>query len=475
MPRNMPPSSLCSYSFILAFSLVLGGACQSPDDAPDGAEVSDSADQAGDDADDDAGDSLDEATSAGPSSADAGDSADDDAGSGAGDDTSDESGDSGDDTGDSGDDTGDSGDDAGVLDLPTPAFNYSPELPAHYRVPLVHEYDNTSVDNPITDAGATLGRVLFYDTALSANETVACASCHQQELGFADDAAFSEGFAGGLTGRNSMGLADARWYASGRFFWDERAATLEEQVLGPIQNEVEMGLTLGELVTRVGERGYYRDLFAAAFGDEEVTSDRISRALAQFVRAMSAHRSRFDVGLASVDSIAAPFPNFTQAENQGKAIFLGPQGACGACHLPGPPPGPPPNQSFANEAIFSPIEPLNNGLDAGPVESDNGVGDVTGDPQDNGLFKSHSLRNIAVTGPYMHDGRFATLAEVVDHYDHGVQAHPNLDPRLRGPNQQPRVLNLSPGEKAALVAFLGTLTDDELLTDPRFADPFIRE
>lgn len=434
----------CTHSLALALTLVLG-ACQSAEDTPDpddtttantGAESS-SADEVTSDPDD--GD--DESTAS-------------------------------DDSTTASDDTTTT--DPGLLDLPTPPFNYNPDLPAHYRSPQVHEYDNTPQDNPVTDAGATLGRVLFYDTALSANQTIACAACHRQELGFADDVALSEGFAGGLTGRNSMGLADARWYASGRFFWDERAATLEEQVLGPIQNEVEMGLTLDELIARVGDRAYYDDLFIAAFGDAEVTSDRIARALAQFVRAMSAHRTRFDAGLAMVDSIAADFPNFTQAENQGKALFLGPRGACGACHLPGPPPGPPgPNQNFANQAIFSPIEPLNNGLDAGPSESDNGVGDVSGDPHDNGLFKSHSLRNVAITGPYMHDGRFETLAEVVDHYDSGVKPHPNLDPRLRGPDQQPRQLNLNPGEKAALIAFLGTLTDEALRSDPRFADPFV--
>jgi cytochrome c peroxidase len=361
---------------------------------------------------------------------------------------------------------------AQVLDLPATPYNYAdPELPAHYRTPLVREFDNTPADNAITDAGATLGRVLFYDTALSKNETKSCGSCHQQAFGFSDPEAFSEGFAGGRTGRNSMGLADARWYPSGRFFWDERAATLEEQVLGPIQNEVEMGLTLAELVERVEGREYYSELFAAAFGDEAVTSDRIARALAQFVRAMAAHRTRFDAGLVAAGGPGEPFPGFTAAENLGKQLFFSPRTACAACHVAGPPPGP--NGMPANLAIFQPIEPLNNGLEAGPV-ADDGVGDISGDPADDGLFKSSSLRNAAVTAPYMHDGRFATLAEVVDHYDSGVKAHPNLDPRLRGPGGLPRRLNLTGEEKAALVAFLGTLTDDALLTDPRFGDPFVR-
>lgn len=456
----MPIATPTSQSLVLALSLAFGGACQLEDDAPD-------SDAAGNPADDD---DADDTTNATTDDDVTGDPHDDSSSSAAADDDS--SGDPND--SDDPSDPSDTSDTAGVLDLPTPPFNYAdPDLPAHYRTPFVHGLDNTPNQNPVTDAGATLGRVLFYDTALSANGSVACASCHQQELGFSDDAAFSRGFDGGLTGRNSMGLADARWYDSGRFFWDERAATLEEQVLGPIQNEVEMGLTLDELIARVGDRAYYRGLFTAAYGDDAVTSDRIARALAQFVRAMTAHRARFDEGMAQVDSIADDFPNFTPAENLGKAIFLGPRGGCGACHLPGPPPGPPPNQNFANEAIFQPTLPLNNGLDAGPTESDNGVGDITGDPHDDGLFKSPSLRNIAVTGPYMHDGRLATLADVVDHYDHGVQPHPNLDPRLRGPGPQPRKLNLTPDEKSALVAFLGTLTDEALLSDPRFSDPFV--
>ena len=375
-------------------------------------------------------------------------------------------------TGAVGSSTGDDEDGDG-LDLPATPYNYAnPELPAHFLTPPVRGLDNTPQDNPITDHGATLGRVLFYDTALSRNETVACGTCHQQAAGFSDTTQLSEGFAGGLTGRNSMGLSESRWYATGRFFWDERAATLEEQVLGPIQNEVEMGLTLTELVERVSTRPYYRDLFIAAFGDDAVTTERIARALAQFVRAMASYRSRFDEGLAAAGSIRSQFANFTAEENLGKDLFLQPRTACVACHLGGPPPLP--GQDFANQAIFLPLEPLNNGLDAGPVEDDNGVGDITGDPADDGRFKSSSLRNIAVTGPYMHDGRFATLAEVIDHYDSGVKPHPNLDPRLRGPNQQPRRMNLTPAEKGALVAFLGTLTDEALLADPKFSDPFVR-
>ena len=352
-----------------------------------------------------------------------------------------------------------------ALDLPFPPFNYAdPNLPPHFAVQAVQAQDNTPPDNPVTDDGATLGRVLFHDTALSANDTIACASCHIQSLGFTDDAQFSVGFEGGETGRNSMSIANAGYYASGRFFWDERAATLEEQVLMPIQDEVEMGLTLDELVDNVSAQPYYPELFERAFGDPDVTSDRIARALAQYVRAIVSYRSRYDEGLVAAGSVADDFPNFTAEENLGKALFMGPQGNCGICHLatlgPPPPPGTPP----ANQAVFMLTEPANNGLDA-ETSADEGAGA--------GAFKSPSLRNVALSGPYMHDGRFESLEEVVEHYVSGVQDHPDLDPRLRqGAGQPPQQLGLSAGDSAALVAFLHTLTDEAVLEDPKYADPF---
>ncbi len=376
----------------------------------------------------------------------------------------------GDGDGDSGD--GDS-DSHSPIELPDSLYNYAnPDLPAHFRTAAVEALDNTPNNNPVTDAGATLGRVLFYDTALSQNETISCASCHEQSTGFSDTLDLSEGFEGGLTGRNSMGLSNSRYYAPGHFFWDERAATLEEQVLMPIQDSVEMGLTLEELVARVSERGYYGPLFADAFGDEQVTSDRISRALAQFVRAMVSYQSRFDQGLEQAGDVLAPFANFSDVENQGKALFLGGQARCGVCHLVNAPPQPGQPPALNNQAIFMFDRPSNNGLDAN-TSDDEGVGAVTGNPQQSGQFKIPSLRNITLTGPYMHDGRFETLAEVLDHYNTGIENHPNLDPVLRGPDNQPVQLNLDPGQLAAIEAFLGTLTDDALLTDPKFSDPFV--
>jgi cytochrome c peroxidase len=366
--------------------------------------------------------------------------------------------------------------------LPAKMLSYAAKLPATFQTPVVHSYDDTPADNPTTDAGATLGRVLFYDRRLSVNGKVACASCHQQEHGFSDSRAKSLGFDGQETTRHSMPVLDTRFYRRGKFFWDERAALLEEQVLGPIQSDVEMGMKLDVLESRLGQTAYYAPLFEAAFGDDAVTSDRVAKALAQFLRSMVSYQSRWDAAMAQVDSIAGDLPGFSTAENRGKQIFFGQhdkstRGLCGTCHLmqnelafapPGAPQPPAPNA-----AIFYMIAPVNNGL---PDNADKGVGAITGVAKDDGRFKSPSLRNVGLRPPYMHDGRFATLAEVVEHYNSGIAADPNLDPALRqgAPNGPPMKLGLSEDDKAALVAFLGTLSDGSLATDERLSNPFPR-
>ena len=346
---------------------------------------------------------------------------------------------------------------AEALGLPATPFNYAtPTLPAGYLNPQVAGQNNTPPNNVVTDAGSTLGRALFYDRRLSTNGTVSCSSCHQPQAGFSDPRKFSVGFNGGLTGRNSMGLSNARYYQRGRFFWDERAATLEDQVLQPIQNAVEMGMTLPALVARLSAEPFYTNLFAKTFGTTNVTTNRISRALAQFIRSMVSTQTKYDVGAAS------GFVNFTAQENLGRQIFVGQVGnaTCAGCHT---------TDTFSAPNIF------NNGLEFPLV--DRGVGAITGRAQDEGLFKTPSLRNIALTAPYMHDGRFATLEDVVEFYNSSVVDNPNLGPALRNPpGQGPpgsiRRLNLTVQQKAALVAFLRTLTDTALVTDPKFSDPF---
>lgn len=359
--------------------------------------------------------------------------------------------------------------------LPAQLLDYSHDLPAHFETPLIDAVDNTPGDNPITNAGATLGRVLFWDRQLSQNRTVACGSCHDPATGFSDTAVLSEGFAGDLTRRNSMPLANLRWYERGAMFWDERADTLEDQVLMPIQDSAEMGMTLDEVVARVSATDYYAPMFEAAFGDDDVSSERISMALSQFVRSIASYSSAWDQGVTLVGGdVAQDLPNFSAQENRGKDLFFG-QGRCGTCHMPGnpimpPPGGQPPPTGVGNLALWFVDEPVNNGL---IDPSDGGLGETTGLAQDDGKFKSPSLRNVALTGPYMHDGRFDTLAEVVEHYNDGIEAHPNLDPRLRDPqNGAPIRLNLDQADRAALVAFMGTLTDTTLATDPRWSDPY---
>jgi cytochrome c peroxidase len=337
--------------------------------------------------------------------------------------------------------------------LPSLGFAYSDAdvpLPLHFVGPgapggSVIGTDNTPLTNQTTNTGAALGRVLFYDTRLSGNDRESCSSCHQQQFAFGDTARLSRGFDGGSTKRHAMGLANARFYQRGHFFWDERAATLEAQVLMPIQDGTEMGMTLPHLVTKLSATPFYASLFQAAFGSSEITSDRISRALAQFVRSMTSAQSKFDRAFAG----AGP-PNFagvlTPDEALGQQLFVG-RGGCAACHA---------TAAQVSDDIH------NNGLDATPT--DTGAGGAR--------FKAPSLRNIAVRPPYMHDGRFTTLDEVVAHYDNGVQNSPNLDRRLRGPNGQPQRLGLSVAERAALVAYMRTLTDSTFLTAAKYSDPF---
>ena len=359
------------------------------------------------------------------------------------------------------------------INLPNTPFNYEAiDFPSDVMNNL-SEMDNMPLDNPTTDEGATLGRVLFYDVDLSLNRTVSCASCHIQKFSFADTARFSTGFNGELGFRNSMGLVHARFQKDSAFFWDNRASSLEMQTLMPIQSPIEMGLNLDSLVVRVASKSFYPPLFERAFGSADVTTDNISKALAQFVRSMNTFGSKFRTGVNTTigNPSTTPFANFTAQENLGKDLFMDIfRGNCQACHT---------------KNVMVQGGAHNIGLDLN--YSDNGEGAVTGhlDSRRNGRFSVPSLINVELTAPYMHDGRFKTLEEVIDFYSDSVQNHVNLSGFLReiepgntDPNHvfcdscPPRRPHFTPVEKAALVAFLKTLTDTIITTDERWSNPF---
>lgn len=342
------------------------------------------------------------------------------------------------------------------LDLSNP-HNYTTTLPAYYDADT-QALDNMPAGTAASNNVATLGRVLFHDRRLSVNNTIACASCHQQGIGFSDSNRFSAGFAGTqFTTAHSMRLANLRYYQPGSMFWDRRAASVEAQSTQPIQHPVEMGFDasnggLAALITKMGASPYYPELFRHAYGDTAITEVRIQQALAQYQRAMVSVDSRWDAAYAQTwrpvlpdRGLDQPAPGFTAQEDRGRHLFVaGPaQGglACAACHVP---------PSFALAA-----NSRSNGLDANETT----------------LFKSPSLKNVARSSAFMHDGRFSTLEQVIEHYNSGVRNGPTLDNRLRQ-GTQPRLLNLPEADKAALVAFLRTLNDDSLATQARFTSPF---
>lgn len=329
---------------------------------------------------------------------------------------------------------------------------------------------NNAGGRPVTDAGATLGRVLFYDKNLSVDGTISCASCHQQGLAFGDDEQASTGLAG-QTERHSMRLVNIQFATETHMFWNERAASLEEQILVPIQDPVEMGFTGEEgapgfdaLLARLQGIAYYRELFAFAFGDSTVTDERLQDALAQFVRSIRSFDSKYDAGRALQPDDREPFPNFTDQENFGKELFFTPPAldeqsfrisgglACAGCHR-----GP--------EFDIDP-EMQNNGV----IRTISGIG------TDQFVTRAPTLRNVvkadgSLNGPLMHTGDF-DLDEVLDHYDQvPSEGNTNLDNRLNAQGH-PQRLFLTEEEREAVKAFLRTLAGTDLYTNPKWSDPF---
>lgn len=337
------------------------------------------------------------------------------------------------------------------LDLPEGTYNYSIVT----TIPL-------NVDTDLPFHKATLGRVLFYDKMLSVDGSTSCASCHKQEIAFADDVALSEGLQGKIGTRNSLPLGNTigfvRYYGtdlqfpSGQFSWDESQPSINDQSRAAIVNPVEMGHEMGDLVNQVKQQDYYKVLFKKVYGENAITEANLLDALTEFVNSFSSRESKFDKAVEDTGTPQIAMSLFSDSENRGRELF---NSSCGNCH------------DINHNAIITTA--ANNGLDL--VYEDKGMGGKTLKSSDYGVFKVPSLRNIELTAPYMHDGRFETLEEVVEHYSTGIKNHDNLNFFLKQGNQA-RKFNFSTSDKAALVDYLKTLTDDEFITAVKYSDPF---
>lgn len=344
---------------------------------------------------------------------------------------------------------------------------------AGQNTPNYIQKDNT-LNNSITNKGATLGRVLFYDKQLSKDLTVSCSSCHQQEFAFGDPSQVSEGI-NGVTGRHSMRLVNSRFADESRFFWDERALTLEAQTTQPIQDHIEMGFSgengdpnFQDLITRLENLEYYQELFTKAYGSPEVTEDKVQKALAQFVRSIQSFDSKYDAGRSQVNNDNDAFPNFTDEENLGKALFLA------------PPNGGPGGGAMAGAGCQGCHRAPE--FDIDPQSRNNGVVGVALSPNESDFTNTRapSLRNVVnaqgrLNSGLMHTGSFQSLEQIIEHYNN-VPNNPtnnNLDPRLGGGPNQTQNLNLTNIEKSALVAFLKTLSGNDVYTNPKWSDPFL--
>lgn len=331
---------------------------------------------------------------------------------------------------------------------------YNLNIPSHFpQMPIPD-------DNPMTKQGVALGRKLFYETRLSRDNSISCASCHRAQNGFSDPNKFSFGVGDSVGRRQSMALVNLGWNQF--FFWDGRSKTLEEQVLEPVQDPIEMDLSWTEAVLRLKQDVSYRNLFYKAFAVEDFDSTHVAKAVAQFLRTMISSQSKYDVmykfrsglPLTTAEEEMIQNQEITQQEWNGMDLFFSLTGGdCLHCH----------DGSLMHVNVFS-----NNGLDA-TLEGDLGRYEVTGNLVDKGKFKAPSLRNVELTAPYMHDGRFETLEEVVAQYSFGVQVSETVDPMMEFAYQGG--VQLSPDEQASLVAFLKTLTDWEFVNNPKFQKP----
>ena len=335
-------------------------------------------------------------------------------------------------------------DDEGEQYIATPAALIVPQLFQQFLPEAL-----IPVDNPQSVEGIALGRKLFYDPILSADNTQACADCHSPENAFTDIRRFSVGIDGISGTRNSMPLFNMAWNFNEQFFWDGRSNSIESQALEPVENPIEMHNTWENAVISLQATTTYPQLFAEAFGTTAIDRTLVSKAIAQFERTLISANSKFDQHLLGTATLTA-------SEANGMAIFMDEaKGDCFHCHGN-------PNSPLWTDNIFH-----NNGLDE--VITDRGLGEFTGDPRDFGLFKSPSLRNLAYSAPYMHDGRFNTLDEVINHYSEGLVYSPTIDPLMK--TIADGGVQLSQTDKDDLKAFLLSLSDLSFINNPDFQRP----
>ena len=321
---------------------------------------------------------------------------------------------------------------------------YNLEIPALFADKLIAPI--IPADNLLTKEGVALGKKLFFDTILSGDETQSCASCHSPQKSFTDQQPFSVGVAGNSGTRNAMPLFNLAWNFDERFAWDGKELSLERQALEPVSNPVEMHSDWKKIGKKLAASSKYKDLFLQAFGSSIIDSTSITKAIAQFERTLISGNAKFDKYLRGETTLTAE-------EQNGFDVFMDEsKGDCFHCH------------GSDNNPLWTDNKFHNNGLDH--TFTDLGFGAVTGDPNDNGKFKSPSIRNLVFTAPYMHDGRFATLEEVINHYSEGLKKSSTIDPLMKKVNEGG--IRLSLEEKTNLKAFLQTLSDYDFVRNPAF-------
>lgn len=305
------------------------------------------------------------------------------------------------------------------------------------------------ITNPLTKEGIHLGKKLFFDTILSADNTISCATCHNPKKSFSDNSRFSSGVTGALGTRNTMPLFNLAWNFEDRLAWDGKELGLERQAFEPVTNHLEMNSDWTMVVNKLKNHTEYPNLFRQAFGNIKIDSNLVVKALAQFERTLISGNSKFDRFLRGEAKL-------TNEEANGFNVFMDEnRGDCFHCH------------GSDNNPLWTDYKFHNNGLDSN--FTDLGLGAVTGDPLDNGKFKTPSLRNLAFTAPYMHDGRFSTLEEVINHYNEGLNYSATVSPLLKKVLQGG--VQITAKEKADLKAFLLTLSDSTFVNNITFDNP----